>query len=407
MGKKTTLFVIAVILAVSAILLAVFAGVWNRSGLSYSRSATVTDSGAVPESVSYTLTDRDLNGQCEIPKDRCFFSEPLSGLSESPDASLRKLSSYQDFCKSSLSDEMMLFVPFPTDTDLAADYADSLAKKLDVFSSAGIVPVVLMEPSNDRGMVSLSKIADGTYDEAVSAFFIGLKTRGVTDDSIGIWIPYPEANTPSWDRKGFVEASFPKMERSFFASLHKSFPDAETGILLNSRSYDSSDTNWERPRSDSFSDYLDGIPKGSVDIFAIQGFPWLPPSGDRSDPLTDPTAFLNPENAAEAAKKLGVSSVWVHTGTFRTMYAGTNDSVSVSATDRERILRSILEVTERIGRKAGIDAVLSLFASDKSKSAEAIDWSYDLGSGSEDSYLRDIIREAFCDGIRVSVFGES
>lgn len=335
----------------------------------------------------------------------CLDTAPLPGLSGSDDASLRRLGAYQDFCGSSVSDRMMVFVAFPTDPDSADALARGVSTVLSRFAAAGVTPVVLVEPTGTDGRpVRLADVADGDFDDALVIFFGKLSALGVTERELGIWIPYPEINTPAWDRNGFSETMFPGMVSDFFFLARRTFPDIRTGLLLNARSYDIGDTDWGDPRAGGFLPYLFGMEPGEAEVLVVQGFPWLPSSGGEAGAFLDPREFLVPDATVDAALRLGVSEVWVHTGTFGEAYAGTEGRVTLSPAERERTLRGIEDVLLGIRDRTGLKTTLSLFAKDKSGTDEAVDWSYDIAPDGEEGFLRPFLRRVSESGIRIMIF---
>jgi hypothetical protein len=62
--------------------------------------------------------------------------------------------------------------------------------------------------------------------------------RGITEDKLGILVPYPEINTPAFNRSGFVPEDLPLLVNNFFTIVKKYYPNAKGSILLDAKSYD-------------------------------------------------------------------------------------------------------------------------------------------------------------------------
>ena len=119
---------------------------------------------------------------------------------------------------------------------------------------------------------------------------------------------------------------------------------------------------------------MQSIPKGLIDSFGLQGFPWTAPANQATNTVYDPKIYLRIDFAAEAARALG--NIWFNTGTFNKMYTqNTAETVNLSPALRQNMLNGVLAQAESL-QSQGFNVAIHLFAQDKSATSEATDWSY-------------------------------
>lgn len=268
----------------------------------------------------------------------------------------------------------MFFSAMPTNHDEAINLANDTATRLKAFSAQHIIPLVAFEPNAALPSI-ISDSSKGQYDDAITAYFQTLKTLGITDSEMGTWILFPEANTPTWHDTN--PTTFVTNVVRLSGLLEHTFPQAHRTILLNSRTYESSDVNWDNGELKSLEPYVSHIPKGTVDSFGYQGFPSVSPANATS-PYSQLNAvdFLPANLAHDAANLLHVKNIWCNTGTFGRIY--TNDAakqVIVSADTRKQTLNEITGQLQQL-QMDGFTTSLNLFANDKSREDEHTDWSY-------------------------------
>ncbi|NTW14234.1 MAG: hypothetical protein HGA31_04365 [Candidatus Moranbacteria bacterium] len=339
---------------------------------------------------------------------KCSAKDKLIGLEKSKLPHLRRLAEYQNMCDSFVTDRMMYFTGFPDSDKRAINLANAVAGQIKEFHRHGVSPIVILEPTTETGgYVRLSKIASGQYDRQLDTFFVQLKKAGVTEDMLGIWVPYPEINIPEWDAAGFKPGDFSTIVNGFFGIMRKHYSHAQGSILMNAASFDPSDTDYAHEQYIRFDQYISGIRPGTVQSFGIQGFPYKPPSGDpdRSAMTTD--KFLHPELAVQAAESMGVTSVWLNTGSFASMYSGNGKLVS-SASERSIVMNDILAEAEKL-QDQGFRVMINIFAENKSGTSENIDWSYGNLTNTKNPYraiLFDFISRTADNGIGLSLFNE-
>lgn len=330
------------------------------------------------------------------PVPACVLPSPLT-LSATRDRDLRKLAGFQSsygYVGKSLS----FFTMIPADLESDLGEAEGVAAKLKAFAAAGVRPVVWSEPPDDLALID---IARGTKKIYWEEYFNRIKSMGVTDAQMGLWVPYPEINAPLWNRQGFAPGDFAKLMNSFSIAYKKVFPGAEAGILLNSYSYVPSDVDWEFGKAESYLPYVKGITRGNVDVVGIQAFPWWPRKNDPDKaPLDTVSKFLFMKWAVESANVLGTKSIMVHSGVPHTMHEGSATEVTIPDTTRARVMREIGNVLVTY-EKLGYDMSLSLFLEDKSDVGEGVDWSFDSAAS---SIMKRISRTTYCNGIPLVLF---
>ncbi len=330
----------------------------------------------------------------EASADQCSGKEAIE-FDSTKNVQLLNLQDYQELCKSFVSDKLMTFVSFPTNEKEREYVVKKLEETFNDFEQFGITPIVILEPVNTNGLINLAEISEEKYDQQLEEFFKELKT--VNSSKIDkIWIPYPEINTPSWDRENFFPEDYPPIVNNFSAMLERHFPNDQIGVLLNAKSYDPTTNNWNGGKRISFRPYIQDIEKGKVDIFIAQGFPWMFERISAKD-------MIAYEHSIAAAKDLNAEEFWINTGTFHTMknQAGT-ERVTNKPERRERELREMLSVAKEI-KEQGFKVRFHLFAENKSDKTEATDWSYNQSEKIQ-QILKEFIRDVYLEKLEFSIF---
>jgi hypothetical protein len=286
---------------------------------------------------------------------------------------LRKLAQYEQVCNGAFAGRSSFFVLTPTTTAEAQANANDVATKLKEYAVFGIKPLVFLEPDTANGNIDLNLYAAGTYDTALDSYFADLKTAGVNDAIMGMWVILPEGNIPVWSSTD--PNIFTTVVTKTAQFQKKYFPSSQSTLLLDSQTYPSG-ASWGNGQYISLLPYVQSIPKGLIDSFGLQGFPWAPPTNQGGDKVYDPRLYLRTDLASEAAHALGVNNVWFNTGTFSQMYAQNgNQRVVASPIERQVMLNEVLSQAKSL-QEQGLSVAIHLFAEDKSSTSEAIDWSY-------------------------------
>ncbi len=293
------------------------------------------------------------------------------GLSNSGNPVLTKLAEYESVCGGAFADHSMFFAGMPADMSQVADQASYVAGVLRQYANYGIKPMVVLEPQ--KGM-DLHAYAGGAFDEPMQAYFAVLKNAGITDTTIGQWVLFPEANIPEWGNTNPNDYAANVTRTA--QMLKGNFPAAKVLLMLDSKTYPSDDAAYLQGKYASLVPYVQNIPKGLVDSFGLQGFPWAAPANTNWDSLDDAAVFLNHSMAEEAARVLGTSNVWFNTGSYNVYYANSPDQRVVVTTERRQAtMRGVTSQITALKNK-GFNVSVNIFAEDKSAVSEARDWSY-------------------------------
>ncbi len=190
---------------------------------------------------------------------------------------------------------------------------------------------------------------------------------------MGMWVMLPEGNLPEWT--SVDPAVFAANVTKVAQYQKKYFPASQTAIMLDSESYPSANS-WSGGAYTSLLPYVQSIPKGLIDSFGLQGFPWASPANQPGPNLYDPKIYLRTDLAAAAARSLGITNVWLNTGTFSRQYTNNaTATVAMSPVSRQTLLNGVVAQAKGL-QGQGFTVSVHLFAQDKSGTGEAIDWSY-------------------------------
>jgi hypothetical protein len=297
-----------------------------------------------------------------------------AGLATSSSPELRKLAQYEQVADGAIATGMMFFTDTPITNQQALNNAAYVIGELKEYAKFGIVPIVIMEPTTDNGALDYGAYEAGSYDSALDTFYNSIRSAGITDQQMGVWVPFPEDNAPLWGNTD--PATFAANVTRTVQIQKKYFPGSLASILLNGNTYQASDTDWANGVYSSLVPYVAPIPKGLIDSFGLQGFPWDPPNNGGGKSISDASVFLPSNLAAEAAKTLGIQKIWFNTGTYGSKYTSNKSQrITVSALKRQQTLNSVIGQVKKL-QGAGYNTTINLFSADKSSLEEATDWSY-------------------------------
>ncbi|MBC7471961.1 MAG: hypothetical protein H7196_01700 [candidate division SR1 bacterium] len=347
------------------------------------------------------ISDSSKNNNFNTDAKKCMQLQKTD-FTETIDKNLTVLEKYQDLCDSLAVSQMMFIIDMPTNEEGAIIKAKKIAPKLKEFAKYRVLPLIIAEPTDGDNKISFKEFSSGKYNEVFDLYFKTIKDEGVTDDQIGMWVPFPEYNVPYWNFDGTLPSDFGTNINNYITPLKKYFK-AKTGILLNSQTYYPEDSNWEYGSYDSFIPYLKGVKKGLIDSFGVQGLPWVSPASTKRVEQFDPKEYLATDLIIEAAKFLKVREVWVNTGTFSEKY--TNDIVkktNVSINSRKTMLNGVLSEAEKL-KNDKFQVTINLFAQDKSYLGESTNWSY-FGSQASKKVLREFFATSNDKEIKLSLF---
>jgi hypothetical protein len=299
----------------------------------------------------------------------------LSGAKAAP---LVKLSQYQQACHSFVTDTAMVFVSMPMSANEAKDYALQDADMLKDFSKHGVRPLVIAEPTDQTGaQIDFAETANGSYNAYFQIYFQTLKAAGISDAQLGIWTPFPEANLPYWNNN--QPQYFAPSVNNYVGTMHAVFPAAQTSVLLNSATYETTDFNWENGDYSSLLPYVKGITPGSINYAGLQGFPWVARQGGAGSILNG-AEYLSPSLLSEMADSLGTKKVWFNTGTFGSKYTLDPASTVTMTPERRKAVLATVDTQALVLQKKGYQVAVNIFAQDKSKDSEETNWSYWSGT---------------------------
>jgi glutaredoxin-related protein len=318
-------------------------------------------------------------------------------MSTSSDPQLQLLASYEQQLTHRFN-SMMMFTALPENAQDAVNLADDMSSSLTQFSKYGITPLVIMEPTYNGGS-QLADLSDITSQQSLSnlqTYFETLKENGIIDQQMGTWVPLPEPDIPEWSGGVTTPSLFTQNFIGISNVLRSVFPTANLSVMLDSTAYPSGDIA-EDEGSTATADllpYVTGLPKGLVDSFGFQGFPWTP---------TDtPNNYLNASVAIALAHALGVSQVWLNTGTASEYQDATTGAITNVSTDtRAQQLSGVLTQASAI-ISAGYQVSINIFAQAK-LAQDGADWSY-TSTPQQLAVLNDFINQASAQDIEISVF---
>jgi hypothetical protein len=337
----------------------------------------------------------------------CSSTAALPGLDQTTDENLAKLKEYQEVCGSYVTDSLMIFTDMPKDETDAVKMAQEMAGKLKEFSRYKIKPIVIVEPQTNVGLVNFKEFRSGFYDPFLEIYFQTLKNARLTDDQLGTWVPFPEANLSHWNRHHSRPEDFGIIVNKYLGMLKKYFPAARGSILLDSSTYDFDDFKGTHGKYLSLLPYVRQLNPRLIDSFGLQGFPWMPEKGSKAKPVHNPAEFLCSQLADEAATFLGIKKIWFNTGTFGKKYTNHPElTVFTGPKLRKHILTHIVEEALKL-KKMGYQMSINLFAENKSSTEEATDWTYWQTPGENNpnkEVFRDFMKTAAANGIPVSLF---
>ncbi|MDD5083659.1 MAG: hypothetical protein PHT88_01810 [Candidatus Moranbacteria bacterium] len=330
--------------------------------------------------------------------------KPLD-LTGANDEQLKKLSAYQNALGGFVTNQLMVFVDMPQTSSGIKKSARYIAQTSDEFARHGVTPIFIFEPIDEKDRsLNLKKVAEGKYQKNLDQLFAEIQKSGAVEKNLGIFVPYPEANTSAWDRSDSSPEEFPAIFNAFFDTAKKYYPHIRGSILLDTKTYPINDNDWEHGRVQSFAPYLTGINPEHVSSFGLQGFPWSDEHLQGKD--FDAHNFLPTSIATEAASILHTDTIWLNTGTFREMYTIGNSPVS--ADERAQIFQSILGQANALTSQ-GFKTWINIFAENKMAVDEKTDWSYldatqNKTLSPHESALKKFIDDARGSGVALSLF---
>lgn len=321
-----------------------------------------------------------------------FAAEPV-------DHTLQKLQEYKEIITNENPDYIMVFMRIPHSQKIAREYALEISTIAKEYEKYWYQPIFIFEPSNTSSGAILERIGSGIYDRNIASMFSQLlNIHKITEKQLGMIVPYPEINTPAFDRTNFVPSDYSKLFNSFISIARQYYPALRWSILLDTKSY--ADDTWHSWTQSSLLPYLSGIEKSYVHSFWLQGFPWM--SEDGKTKVMSMRKVLPLNLIDEASKILGTKNIWLNTGTIWRIY--TSDT-RIEPNERWQTLNSLLMYL-RVLKLRWYTPVINIFSQNNlDRNSENIDWSY-TQSKEDLTVFGEFLRRAHASKIQVWFFDQ-
>ncbi len=333
-----------------------------------------------------------------LHRQRCT-NTPIPVRPSTNDPQLKALAEYEQACRSAFASDLMLFTDMPVTTTEALQAADTMSARLKEFSAWHVTPIVVVEPDSSIGLLSFHTYASGAYDTWNADYFSRLKADGVTGSEMGIWIPFPEPQQPTW-RGNSNPDDFAKSVNRYFGIEKQYFPQAKTAILL--------DSQVNRESLSQVLAYTRLIKNSLVDIAGLQGFPWYPSDvGDPRAPITSASVFAPASMLEQIARSIGTKTVLINTGTFRQKILSDGSELAVPNAQREATITSIMKQVQML-QKDHYSVTVNIFAQNKLADSEATNWSYwqqgDYDLSPATAIFTNFVNRLHSDHVAISIF---
>jgi hypothetical protein len=325
---------------------------------------------ATAEVVTRELTGKSIvdssNFSLTLPGSQNCTNTPIPTRPPTDDPQLKAISDYEQACKSSFFNEMMLFTNMPISDEVASSLADKMTARLQKFSQQGMQPVVVVEPDSEWGLVDFNEFGNGLYDSWINTYFARLKANGVTDEQMGTWIPFPEPMQSYWNNSN--PDDYAHSVNRYFKIMRSHFPKAKTAILL--------DIEVTEEQSPQLLAYARLVDNSLVDVVGVQGLPWHPTDeGDKRKAIASAEQFLPAKLIDELAKSLDKKEVLLNTGSYRHKRGEGGVEMAIPTKDREATLSSITHQAKLL-RDKGYSVTVNIFTENKLTQKEGVNWSY-------------------------------
>lgn len=329
--------------------------------------------GFTTDVVEYQLTGNHIYSKSNVVTSRissqiACTNQPIKSRPATSDPQLKVISEYEHACRSSFIDDMMLFTNMPISVADAQQAADKMAIRLKDFQQQDITPIVIVEPDSEWGLIDFQEYARGDYDAWIAAYFQELAYDGISEQNLGIWIPFPEPQQPYWNNNSNPD-DFAHSVNRYFHSLRTVFPEGKTAILLDSQV----NADEKAPQLLAYTRLIDN---SLVTMAGLQGFPWHPTDeGDTRLPITSASQFAPASLLEEVAHSLGTKEVLLNIGSYRHRKGQNGGDTAVTTEERAATMDSIAREV-KILQKDNYHTTVNVFAQDKLNAKEGVDWSY-------------------------------
>ena len=313
----------------------------------------------------------------------------LPNKSASTNNQVKKIAFYDDLYERPLSGQAMIFASLSDVPANITSTATFIKNQIDTHKAYGVKLILILEP----GVLSFDRIAAGDFNSSFDSLHLQLKNLGVSDDDMGLVVPFPEFNLPSapnpdspWNNPNWDETNFGLMFNNYSQSLTKYFPTAKITVLPNAKSFNQvADGGAGRYRS--FLGMFSKIDKKYVYSVGVQGFPWYYRGGP--DKEENPSNFLQTALLKEAADYLKVNNVWFNTGSVKAIIKNTGSGpyqYDVPVADRAALLTNSAIVQTELA-KQGYQTMVNIFIENKI-TTEKTNFGFDTSNDDREMFVK-------------------
>ncbi len=315
-----------------------------------------------------------------------------ANMSEAADPQLRRLFQYEHVLQYRFTSEM-LFIATPRTASEGQAEAETLAVTLKEYQKYNLVPLIIIEPTDNGALIDLRQLHTAPYTAALESLCSNLKRAGITDAQMGTVVPLPEADLPDWGGASTDPSLFAQNYMVVSNVFEQSFPQIHFSMLLDSTVYPSGDTKHldGDVSASALLRYVNAIKQTpgmpTIDSLGFQGFPWT--VGDSA------SDYLNEATAQALARTLGTRTIWFNTGTARS-YGGT---AVPDAVRKKQLFGELAQA--QVLQGSGFTVRMNIFGFIDTDT----DWTYPLSTGSQATRsLAAFMQDAHMQGIETSLF---
>jgi hypothetical protein len=263
--------------------------------------------------------------------------------------SIRKLGEYEAMCGAQVTDTLFHTIELPTDPKLVPALLPQLVADLKEYQEYGLQPFVLVKLSSAWKETDFIDASKGKKNDVFTALVSGLEQQGITDEYIGAWVLFPDANLPLWQDKNVLPSQYVAIVNQMLTVLQKPFPNSARHLRLHTMTYETNDFEWSEQDFRSLSPYLTGITTNEIDALEFVAFPWMPPASKGGASLMKAAEYVPVTLMTEAMQVIQARQAWLITGTFAHLYGNEpENSITVPAPVRQELLTDTLSQMKKI-----------------------------------------------------------
>jgi hypothetical protein len=290
---------------------------------------------------------------------------------------VRNLSAFDQACNSESSKFLVIKTVMPTDDTSAKNLPIQVANTLLELNKYNIKPYVLVNISENTSPEVISELLKNGNQTNLETYFNTLKSLGVTSETIGTWIPYPEANLPTWNNSNLTPESYTYLVNSFITTINKTYPEAKIEVLLSSATYDTKDFSWAEGEYVPLDKYINALNLEKIDSIGISGYPWVAKATvNESTELLDPYEYLSQNIIENIASARSIKKFTLYTGTFASKYGNTpEETIQIPVEIRKTILDRTINLVKLLKSK-NYEITVILKSNNETSGVDKTDWSY-------------------------------